>query len=87
MMQRGGFVPEVVLDTLMLQKNGDKHEPNSVMGKLMRKIESRLGAPIYSSTSSEPNQTGSGLRRRRISRKKKRVTKKRVTKKRNGVHS
>ena len=80
-MQRGGFVPAFMLDTLM---NVDKS--NSIVDKLIRKIETKLGAPIYSSTSSRPNQTGSGLRRRRISRKKKRVTKKRVTKKRNGVH-
>jgi hypothetical protein len=82
MMQRGGFVPAFMLD-MLIQKNGS----NSIADKLMRKIESRLGAPIYSSTTSKPNQTGSGLRRRRISRKKKRATKKRVTKKRNGIHS
>jgi hypothetical protein len=58
-------------------------EPVSVMGKLMR----RLGAPIYSYTSNNQNQKSSGLRRRRITRKRKRVTKKRVSKKKNGVHS
>ena len=73
----------------MTRKNSVKYEPVSVLGELMRGIETRLGAPIYLLTSSRPNQMGSGLRKQRISRKKKRVTKKRVTKKkkRNGVHS
>jgi hypothetical protein len=88
-MQRGGFVPAFIVDTLIMKKNGVKYEPVSVLDKLMRNIETRLGAPIYSSPSSEPNQMGSELRRRRIAREKKRVTKKRVTKekKRKGVHS
>lgn len=87
MMQRGGLIPSVLMDMFMMRQNGEKYQPVSSLGKVMRKFETRLGAPIYSSPLIKPNQTGSGLRRRRITRKKKRVAKKRVKKKKNGLHS
>jgi len=105
MMQRGGFfLPAELVDMRNRKLYGTKG--TTVLGKLMDKMEDKIkdiqSGNIKLDLPSRSNQSGSGLRRRRISLKKrvtskKRVTKKkkkrvvkkkkRVVKKQNGVHS
>jgi len=104
MMQRGGFfLPAELVDMRNRKLYGTKG--TTVLGKLMDKMEDKIkdiqSGNIKLDLPSRSNQSGSGLRRRRISLKKrvtskKRVTKKkkrvvkkkkRVAKKQNGVHS
>ena len=79
----------ILMDQLNRKMYGPSYEPQSMWGRLAKRIESSRPSIIKPDTTSEPNQSGSGLRMRRISRKK-RVTKnkKRVSrKKKDGVHS
>lgn len=82
MMQHGGlFMDATFADLMNRVRHGTRG--TSTVGKILDAIQDN----IKSNISNKPNQSGSGVRRRRISRKKpKRVAKKRIAKK-NGVYS